>query len=187
MKNYVRQRMKEECHFSEINCDTYDDDNDDIQLKSEPIDEDIEKIDLPLPTIDEIVLHSSENRNGYLNNSNHDHESDGENYFDAAVCNSSDDELNLTQTTVAKIVSTSVASVRKNQSECEKFDKLAPNYMDMACELCKHPFQKLSDARKHYRVKHKQRNVWIKCCRKKIDLYDIIEHIQYHLKPDIFR
>lgn len=79
------------------------------------------------------------------------------------------------------------ASGNKNKLEKDKFDKLAPNFMDMECEVCKQPFKKLSEARKHYRVKHKQRNVWMRCCQKRMDLYDIIEHIQHHLDPEIFR
>lgn len=128
--------------------------------------------------------------------------SDAKDFFDASDSCDNDDglkgvndelgiECNLTSDEPAspRMPSTKPTdtSVPKNKSEKDEFDKLAPSFMHMECEVCKQPFTKLSEVRKHYRVKHKQRNVWMKCCQKRMDLYDIIEHIRHHLDPEIFR
>lgn len=68
-----------------------------------------------------------------------------------------------------------------------KFDHLIPNHIDMLCEICKHPFETLSEASNHYIRQHKQRTIHVKCCQTRIKIAgELRDHIQYHLNPDKF-
>lgn len=65
-------------------------------------------------------------------------------------------------------------------------DHLVADYIEMACEICQHPFKTLKKARGHLRGIHKLRSIKVKCCQRKVDLYDISGHIQSHLNPEIY-
>lgn len=193
-KNYLQKW--EGTNFIEVKCEAIGGDADNqSSVISEPIEEDALKCEPPTPQVNKI-----KNRREFQISPNDDNEvvvfSDDDATTEYDECDGkfdgeSDADLRRDEWTTPKpateIMTISVASVNKNNVMRDKFDKLAPNYLDMACERCKHPFTRLSEARKHYRLEHKQRHAWVKCCQKKMDLYDIIEHIQYHLNPDIFK
>lgn len=65
-------------------------------------------------------------------------------------------------------------------------DHLIPVYMEMNCEICRHPFQTLPEARRHYWKKHQRGTATLKCCQRRIRISDIRDHIQHHLNPSIF-
>lgn len=75
------------------------------------------------------------------------------------------------------------------------FEKLTKNninhlitdYIDMKCHVCEYPFKTIRKARGHLRTVHKVRSIKMKCCGKKVGLYDIISHIHSHLNPEIYK
>lgn len=83
-----------------------------------------------------------------------------------------------------KKVTTKKVTAKSNDTDIEN---LIAEYIEMSCEICQHPFKTLKKARGHLRGVHKLRSVKVKCCQKKIDLYDINGHIQSHLNPEIFK
>lgn len=59
---------------------------------------------------------------------------------------------------------------------------------DLTCDLCETTFQSLMDAKSHYRKEHKNPHGYIKCCKKRLKTRGhLIEHIQWHMNPDIFK
>lgn len=193
--NFLRNLVRGESpHFIEINCDAIecDDHIPADSVKTEADGGDVVKVESELPRDDTIDNeapgnHSASEAEDFFDDA--DHTDEGHVNFSEELgvkCRLGGDELASAESATAKLVATNT-SMASAKFEEDKFDKLAANYMDMACELCKNPFKKLAEMRKHYRVKHKQRNVWMKCCQKRLDLYDVIEHIQYHLNPQIFK
>lgn len=70
----------------------------------------------------------------------------------------------------------------------KQFDHLIPNYVDMFCENCKHPFDTFKEACRHYIWEHKQKSVLVKCCQRRLSIPgQIREHVQYHLNAEIFK
>lgn len=64
---------------------------------------------------------------------------------------------------------------------------IAENF-DMTCDLCDTKFTLFTEARKHYRDVHNDKNGYIKCCNVKMkELWMVNEHINSHLNPDAFR
>lgn len=87
---------------------------------------------------------------------------------------------------------------QKNDAEMElknqianaeaEIDRLIPNYMDMQCELCQYTFETLSEARSHYRSKHKRHTHLVKCCQLRLKIHgEIRDHIKFHLNPNEFK
>lgn len=194
-KNNYFQKL-EGTNFAEVKCEPIGGDADNqSSVKSEPIEEDVLKCESPTPRVNEIKnrckIQNSSNDDIEVADSSNDDSNTEYDQCDEKFDGESGADLRRDEWTTPKpateVMTISVATVNKNIVMRDKFDKLAPNYIDMVCERCKHPFTRLSEARKHYRLKHKQRNAWVKCCQKKMDLYDIIEHIQYHLNPEIFK
>lgn len=68
----------------------------------------------------------------------------------------------------------------------EKDFQLASKYMRMNCELCDHPFETLASARAHCRSKHNSTAKFI-CCDRRMRIYNINDHLQYHMNPDVFK
>lgn len=78
----------------------------------------------------------------------------------------------------------------KNQMENAdaEIDRLIPNYVDMQCELCQYAFDTLSEARSHYRSKHKRHTHLVKCCQLRLKIHgEIRDHIKFHLNPNQFK
>lgn len=66
-------------------------------------------------------------------------------------------------------------------------NELIREYFDMHCELCSHMFQTFLDARAHYRKLHNITG-YLKCCSiKAYRRCKILEHINYHMNPNIFK
>lgn len=76
---------------------------------------------------------------------------------------------------------------KKDITTSNSIDHLIADYIEMTCEICQHPFKTLKRARGHLRGIHKLRSIKVKCCQKKVDLYDISGHIQSHLNPEIYK
>lgn len=89
----------------------------------------------------------------------------------------------------AKVEDSCVAKLptKSNNKVNEKLDHLITKYMEMHCELCRHPFATLSEVSSHYRSEHQRRAATLKCCQRRIKMPDIRDHIQYHLNPDVFK
>lgn len=76
---------------------------------------------------------------------------------------------------------------KSRKKSSTKFNHVIADYIDMACEVCKHPFQSLPEARGHLRSKHKLWSIHLKCCQRRVALYDINGHIQSHSNPEIYK
>lgn len=64
--------------------------------------------------------------------------------------------------------------------------QLASKYMRINCELCDHPFETLASARIHCRSKHNS-TAKFTCCERRLRIYNINDHLQYHLNPDVYK
>lgn len=59
---------------------------------------------------------------------------------------------------------------------------------DLSCDFCKTTFRSLGEAKRHYRMQHKNPHGYIKCCKQRLkDRGHLIEHIQWHTNPDTFK
>lgn len=98
-----------------------------------------------------------------------------------------DDVENISEDDALLPASTGIAGNSKNK----KNDHLMPEYFDMNCSLCAHPFETLSEASQHYRRQHKQGynsiRIMAKCCQQYIPFYHARDHIQFHLDPECFK
>lgn len=193
---YLRNAVKVEVPtFIEINCDSYRCDDDDAVGKIEPMDAVVVKVEVdvePFTTEDMTTEKcSTQNHNDFQNVTN-DSNDGNENDVNA------DDEL-IPENVDALSVTVEIVGTGKNDTKTktinldrkkcvdEHLESMVSNYMDMACEICEYPFDSLATANGHYRKEHNKRGIIVKCCQKRVDLYDIFEHIQYHLDPDIFK
>lgn len=73
-----------------------------------------------------------------------------------------------------------------SKSAKNMFMKLIPNYYDMKCELCNYEFKSLNQAYAHYRFKHENAKIKLKCCPQRILSSDLRDHILYHMNPDLY-
>lgn len=73
-----------------------------------------------------------------------------------------------------------------SKSAKEMFKRLIPNYYDMKCELCNYEFKSLNQAYAHYRFKHDNAKIKLKCCSQRILSSDLRDHILYHMNPDLY-
>lgn len=64
---------------------------------------------------------------------------------------------------------------------------LFPQYIDMICKICETKFDALCAALHHYRDKHHQTKIYVKCCQKLISVAYVRDHILHHLNPDVFK
>lgn len=84
-------------------------------------------------------------------------------------------------------VATSPTESSPKHRKSSKFDHLMADYIDVTCHVCGHPFQSLSEAKSHLRNKHKVRSLQMKCCQRRVYIYEIDKHIQSHSNPEIYR
>lgn len=89
--------------------------------------------------------------------------------------------------TAASAIDTSIAAAKSMVEENKTNDHLIANYIDMNCDLCKMPFNSLSDAISHYRNNHNKYTALLRCCQRRIQTSYIRDHVRYHLNPDIFK
>lgn len=73
-----------------------------------------------------------------------------------------------------------------SKSAKDMFMRLIPNYYDMKCELCNYEFKSLNQAYAHYRFKHDNAKIKLKCCSQRILSSDLRDHILYHMNPDLY-
>lgn len=62
----------------------------------------------------------------------------------------------------------------------------ALKYMRVHCELCDYPFETLALARIHCRNAHNTTAKFV-CCDRRLRIYNINDHLQYHLNPDVYK
>lgn len=196
---YLNGSVKEErLNFAEINCDAVEFDDDIASIKVEP-------------AIDAGAIHLEQTEHKYVaTNTSQRHNDVGplsSNLFDFANDDASsdsdkcmakfDEEHHVPKVEEsaaipsaeisAKVEHTHDASVNPSTAPNRTFDHLISKYMDMHCELCRHPFRTLSEASSHYRSQHQRRTATLKCCQRRIQVPDIRDHIQYHLNPNLFK
>lgn len=76
---------------------------------------------------------------------------------------------------------------KTSKSTTDEFMNLIPNYFDMICELCNFKFKSLNNVFRHYRYKHDNVKIKVKCCPERIASSDLREHILHHLNPDLYK
>lgn len=156
---YLASDVKtEEPNFTVVNCDLIEFGDD--AVKAEPKEE--------LAPLGKSAVESDGPQDKELNR-------DSKDYDGAASVSSS---------TVFAKSSVTKKGITKSKNN---IDHLVADYIDMACEICEHPFKTLKKARGHLRGIHKLRSIKVKCCQRKVDLYDISGHIQSHLNPEIYK
>lgn len=80
---------------------------------------------------------------------------------------------------------TSATSAAKNVVSETDF-QFASKYIRINCELCDYPFESLTSARAHCRSKHDSTAKFV-CCKRRLRIYNINDHLQYHLNPDVYK
>lgn len=174
---YLRNSMKVEFpNFVEVNCDEGDEGDDEVRsVKVEPI-VDVVVIKLEPPPSEENTIENDTKE--HVMECNNDH-------FDQTDISTGLELVTVPSAQPKAEVKTILPRSKRRKTTSRKFDHLIANYIDMKCELCEYPFGTLMDARGHLRSVHKLRSIKMKCCQKKVDLYDVNGHIQYHLDPEI--
>lgn len=168
--------------FVEINCDSFECEDDSSVPKEKP-DEIVIKVEM-----ESIIKDSSDDDKSLVQQD--DIDDDGENVanledkssLDAVARRPADEATPKTESTISPS-----KGYEGTEGEQKHLESLVPNFMDMVCDTCQYPFESLAAANAHYRHEHRQRGIVVKCCQKRVDLYDVFEHIQYHLNPDIFK
>lgn len=80
-----------------------------------------------------------------------------------------------------------VASTRRYKLYDATDDAKIREYFTMSCDICNEPFETFRTAQKHYRAVHKSPG-YIICCGKRFKRRgSAMDHISYHLNPDLFR
>lgn len=75
-----------------------------------------------------------------------------------------------------------------NKSDDEQFRRFMADNFDMNCDRCDVVFTTFHDARRHYKDLHNEKKGYIKCCETKLnEFWLVIDHIQSHLNPKIFK
>lgn len=78
--------------------------------------------------------------------------------------------------------------MKGNQSDDEQYRKFIIDNFDRNCDQCDVVFTTFHDARRHYRDLHNEKKGYIKCCSIKLNEYWlVIDHINSHLNPKIFK
>lgn len=66
--------------------------------------------------------------------------------------------------------------------------KFITEHFDLSCDLCEKLFSAFYDARDHYKECHNNDHGYIKCCKMKFRKWCFVtDHIDFHMKPDIFK
>lgn len=78
--------------------------------------------------------------------------------------------------------------VKENKEKMDKEDQEIRDFYAMICEFCtSEVFGNITEAREHYRLKHKQIG-YLKCCdRKFFNRPRLMDHIALHKNPDAFK
>lgn len=77
---------------------------------------------------------------------------------------------------------------KQDDSKCTvEMEQKILEYFDMMCDLCSYKFNTLSQAKMHYQHLHDKQKGYLKCCNKKFYLKSrIIDHVNWHLNPNVF-
>lgn len=60
-------------------------------------------------------------------------------------------------------------------------------YIKLSCCLCNEPFETFHDGQVHFLNSH-QRNAFFRCCNILLDCtYDIVDHVKFHVDPNVYR
>lgn len=74
------------------------------------------------------------------------------------------------------------------KSDDKQYRKFIDEHFDMNCDQCDFVFKTFYDAKRHYRDSHNITKGYIKCCDTKLtELWLIIDHINSHLNPQVYR
>lgn len=82
-----------------------------------------------------------------------------------------------------------------NEVKCMKFNtseaqikSICKKYFDQKCELCGAQIDSFEMAKVHYLSEHENPDGYLRCCGNKIiNKLEALDHIQWHIDPDIFR
>lgn len=188
---YMRSTLKQEVPtFTEINCDGFSCTDDVPLMKVEPMEHVIVKLE-----VESLAAEANAGANPDVEECDdfHSNDSNDEDESGVSLVNELTSErtvaaaIELANENIPKTKITKTTPSDSDKTVGEHLENLVPNYMDMVCEVCSHPFESLATAIGHYRRTHNQRGIIVKCCQRRVDLYDMVEHIQYHLNPDIFK
>lgn len=192
LRNLVKE---EEPNFVEINCDAVGFDDTNVFVKTESSDFGADNSKRTEREHDGTQGHDDFGSSSFFDFANDDESNDSDKCMakfdeehdpkvDAAAALAA---AQLAIEVVGQVENTSDVTTNSSVLAKKKFDHLISKYMDMKCEICRHPFDTLSDASYHYRSKHQRRTAKLKCCQRRIKMPDIRDHIQYHLNPNMFK
>lgn len=70
----------------------------------------------------------------------------------------------------------------------EQIKDIMDRNFNMNCDFCTRVFDSVKEARAHYLSEHDMQYGYVKCCNIKLRHNSIIlDHIQWHIKPDTFK
>lgn len=66
--------------------------------------------------------------------------------------------------------------------------QFVPAMRIMSCFYCGHRFRSLDELVEHHASEHSEYDpIRVKCCDKKLEMHQIMDHIEYHRNPDNFK
>lgn len=179
-------------NFVEINCDTVGSDDEIAFVKTETSIGVTSNVNHTSQSPDDFGSASFFAFDNEDNNVNHSESDESSTKFEEEHDRNVDEAAKIAAAElavdiVAKLEDSSDVPINSNQAMNKRFDHLISKYMDMYCEICRHPFNTLSEASSHYRSQHQRRTVTLKCCQRRINMPDIRDHIKYHLNSNAFK
>lgn len=70
----------------------------------------------------------------------------------------------------------------------EQIKKFIDSNFDNTCDICHIKLENLKSASSHYLIEHKTRKGYLKCCDARFRTQSlIIDHINWHINPEIFK
>lgn len=171
--------------FTEINCDGFVEDFPSIKVKDEPMNvfvNNMELESLPLPK-DPRAMNQNEFESVVCTNRGISEEIECQ---DLLIIH----DVLTTKTTATTTLTENASDLEKNETLEMDINHSNSKQSHVKCALCDHPLRTASETKNHYRNEHnesayyKQKTI---CCKLRLVPGEIYDHIQYHLKPDIYK
>lgn len=167
--------------FNEINCDSFGMDVPDIDL-----------VDIAFVKLESLANEEDETAEKSPAPFSSPFDYDGSNDCDSIDRDNESKRLNGHQISEEKEKTVGIESVAERYPKYDhgSITKELTTHpsSDLTCDSCEATFQSLMDAKSHYRKVHKNPHGYIKCCKRRLKTRGhLIEHIQWHMNPDIFK
>lgn len=180
--SYLNRMVKEEVpDATEMNAD-----DEIVSVKSEPMDFDSEVWKSEPPQLEEVSIENLPPQSTFYE---YEYEN-GEKYYCITKVVNDDRETQDSSIEENRIHTSRVVVLPK-----EIIKKPATNNgtsqiskdMSMTCVACDLPINTISELIMHYEDEHKEARIQVKCCETKLEINELLDHMEYHENPDKYR